>query len=96
MKIRVQKLSEAPNCIVNACPPEAYVYGGPNNLSVPVDYTIEGFLLFPIKIGEPVVVNRTSRNGVQVNGIFKSTEVVALEGNTFQTKNSIYKFEYIE
>lgn len=60
-------------------------------VSVPVDFWVEGYLLAPLKVGEQVVMRRDTRNGVKVDGIFTSSEVMRVTPDGFQTLNSIYR-----
>lgn len=46
-----------------------------NTTSLPLDYTLTGVLLVPPRIGGKVKVLRTTRNGIEVPGVFGSTEV---------------------
>jgi len=73
------------------------------NMSIPTDYFLEGYLLKEIKIGEPVMVERISRNGQKIGGFFTTSTVLEFswqekmdyEFGIFKTLNSIYKLEYI-
>ena len=61
-----------------------------NTTSLPVNYTLTGLLLVPPRIGGKVKVLRTTRNGIEVPGVFESTEVVEIGEDGFTTLNSDY------
>lgn len=75
------------------------------NMSLPVDYYLEGYLLEEIKVGKPVLVERISRNGEKIGGFFSTSFVREIsyqenknqEGGCwfFKTLNSIYRMDYI-
>jgi hypothetical protein len=54
------------------------------------------YLRGPIEVGKPVVIDRTSRNGVEVSGLFESSPVVAILDGGFETENSVYQLEVVE
>ena len=69
-----------------------YYFGHVNpGRSLPITYSLEGWLVAPPKVGAVVQVLRTWRNGVALPGIFISTPVTAVpnEGE-FHTVNSKY------
>ena len=66
-----------------------------NSTSLPVDYTLTGVLLVPPRIGGKVKVLRTTRNGIEVPGVFESTEVVEIGEHGFTTFNSVYLLKTI-
>lgn len=68
----------------------------PAGFSLPIDYTIEGELVGSITVGEPVVVNRDTRNGVKSEGRFQTSTVTQVTKHTFQTQNSVYDFEILQ
>ncbi|RXK55887.1 hypothetical protein ESB00_08405 [Oleiharenicola lentus] len=74
-----------------------YYYGRPGNAgSMPVEYTLMGWLVLPPAIGEQVRLLRVCRNGVMTPGVFTSTEVIKIPGEgEFHTRNSIYRYEEI-
>lgn len=75
------------------------------DVSLPVDYYLEGYLLEEIKIGNPVLVERISRNGEKIGGFFSTSFVREIshqenknqEGGYwfFKTLNSVYRMDYI-
>lgn len=54
-------------------------------------YTVKGFLLKPIKIGDNLLLARTNRNGVEQLGLFTSSKIVDIQGDVVQTANSYWK-----
>ena len=64
--------------------------------SIPIDYWVEGYLINPLKVGEPAMIQRTVRNGVEVSGFMTTSEIIEINGDIFETLNSIYKIEYLE
>lgn len=91
MRIRIQKMSETPGG-ASARKMEDHIPGDENadGKSLPVDYTIEGELVNPIQVGQPVLVARDKRNGVPSTGVFISTPVLECGTNFFRTRNSLY------
>jgi hypothetical protein len=67
----------------------------PAKFSLPVDYVIEGVLQGQVTIGESVIVQRDTRNGVKMPGIFQTSPVTSWDGKTFHTRNSVYDFEVL-
>lgn len=97
MKIKITKLSASEAPLYPTPEKEKYIPGQFNGLvSLPIEYSIEGTLCYPIKVGERVIVNRTKRNNINCDGIFGSSKVVSFDEKTFTTTNSIYKYEYID
>ena len=94
-RIVIKKLDIAAN--PNLTPKEEdYIPGdNPGTTSTPVNYEIEGYLLYPMKIGEAVTVHRFRRNNVAAEGLFETSPVTELTDNTFKTANSLYKYEYL-
>ena len=63
--------------------------------SLPVNYTIEGYLNSDIQVGSNVVVARTKRDGVECLGMFCSSTVLEVSENCFVTRNSVYRYKYL-
>lgn len=95
MKIVIQKISEAPGAKYPAAKPEEYNYGKLNPTSIPVDYTVEGILITNIEIGKSVIILREKRNGIPIEGFFRSSAVTEIGAGYFKTTNSIYKVQKI-
>lgn len=78
---------------------DQYVPGTANNIlenkSLPIEYSIEGELLYPMEIGKDVFVLRTKRNGVAATGYFQTSKLTEVSENTFKTQNSVYSYKYL-
>ena len=69
-----------------------WIAGSTDNAgSFPVGYAMKGILRSPVRIGEHIDLHRTHRNGICIDGDFKSTPVIAVSGGCLaETFNSIY------
>ena len=95
-KVKISKVAHLENALHNTIPLSDYVAGQDNgNISLPVDYWLEGFMVEPPSVGKSLIVARTSRNGVDVGGYFTTSEVTEITEDGFKTLNSLYKLEYI-
>lgn len=75
----------------------AYKHGVLNkNTSIPVDYWVEGYLVRPIEVGGYAAIDRRIRNGEEVSGFMTTSQILEVNGDIFETLNSIYKIEYLE
>jgi hypothetical protein len=90
--VSVTKLSASRNPVTNPGDWETYVPGGDNIDSLPVDYTMKGFLTEIVQVGECIHLDRTERNGITAEGEFTSTTIVRINaaGSSAETFNSIY------
>ena len=100
MKVKVKKLK--PSDVPKMATPkmEDYRVGELNeNVSLPINYEIEGTCDDIPKVGFSFSVLRTKRNGVESFGFFFTSPVKNLiqTGDTFffETENSIYQFEIL-
>jgi hypothetical protein len=94
--VRITKINQVtdPACITPNF--NDYTPGVDNgHVSLPNKYTIEGTLIEDIQLNKPVVVSRTSRNGVKSFGLFQTSPVTEITENGFNTLNSIYVLEVI-
>jgi hypothetical protein len=92
MLVKLIKLRAAPNAVSEPGSWDTYVPGSLlNSSSLPVDYELVGRLVQAPAVGRCVRVLRISRNGVKQLGVFQSTEVIKVCGDTFETPNSIYR-----
>jgi len=90
--VRVRKLCTCENPLVGPGSWADWKPGEQNNLSLPTDYELRGFLLQPVEIGKMIVVYRTHRNGLRVDGLFRSTFVCDIEKESVAvTYNSRYQ-----
>jgi len=97
MRIRIEKIAEAQGGLP-ANDRQLHIDGQEQdgNVSLPLEYTIEGNLIGEMEIGEPVIVARDTRNGVKVSGMFTTSPVQEINGRTFKTRNSVYHFKFLE
>ena len=92
--IKLTKLAAVPERAALTPGWEGFKPGRDNgDVSLPIDYTAEGYLAEDIKIGQCIVLNRTKRNGVTMPGILTTSPLQGLEGNRAETKNSVYTIE---
>lgn len=88
----VQKTGAAPNAKFPPGDKDTHPYGAATaSTSLPIGYTILGWLLSPPVVGECVCVLRLRRNEVWCEGVFMSSPVTAVEGDIFITRNSSYR-----
>ena len=96
MNIRIKKIAAQFDAPYSTPLWEDYTPGTDNgNVSIPLEYWIEGILQAPIEVGYAVNVLRKIRNGVEVGGWFQTSIVIAMTDKTFDTKNSRYSYEQI-
>lgn len=97
MRLRITKLAESPGGLpARDALDHIPGHSQPETFSLPIEYTVEGILMEPIQVGRSVLMERDTRNGVQHPGIFQTSKVTEVKGNTFRTLNSIYNFEVIK
>ena len=74
-----------------------HIMGEPNdnNTSIPVEYNLEGSLIYDIEVGKNVIVERTKRNGEEVCGMFTTSRVTEVGNNYFKTQNSVYSYKFL-
>lgn len=91
-KVKITKLTALPNAPVAAAKWDEYKLGsGDNVLSTPVDYEVEGVLAEDIVVGKCVEMLRTKRNGVEMPGLFTTSQVTFIDKEFFTTQNSKYR-----
>jgi len=97
MKIKLTKFAKSDRAIFPTPDKKDYKDGQENEgVSLPIDYWIIGELQREIKEGSCIKVIREERNGIKMLGIFTSSPVVKIEGDTIETSNSVYKIEYLD
>jgi len=64
--------------------------------ALPTDYTLVGYLMGPVRVGNIIDVWRTMRNGVEIQGHFTSSAVVEIRGDIVSTQNSQWRIEVLE
>jgi len=95
--VRLTKIKASENPEYETPQWNAYKHGVVNKgTSIPVDYWVEGYLIRPIKVGEYAAIDRRIRNGKEVFGFMTTSQILEINGDIFQTLNSIYKIEYIK
>jgi len=98
--VRLKKLSAVENPLTPTPEMSNYLPGQDNgNVSLPVEYTVEGYLDTEVVIGQSLQIDRVSRNGIMSKGVTITSPVVKHEpspnGGTIYTANSVYQLEVI-
>ena len=97
MKVKLTKINKAENPRHKTPDKKDYKFGEINrDVSVPLDYWLIGELVGDITVGKGIVIAREIRNGVKVEGLYRSSRVKKIDGDTIETDNSIYKIEYLK
>jgi hypothetical protein len=91
----IKKVGELADAKVKAASWDKHVPGADSALSLPVEYIVEGILMNDIVCGEPVRMDRTKRNGIEMLGFFVTSPVTGIDGDTFKTLNSLYHVESV-
>ena len=106
--VRLTKVSAVPNPLCPTPLAENYIQGTDNgDVSLPLDYVAEGYLLGEIKVGLPILMERWVRNGSSIMGYFESSPITACNVccatcpsetaiQYIATHNSLYRLEPIE
>jgi len=97
-KIKIKKLSACENPEFPTADQESYVCGSipQEDVSLFVDYEAVGWVESMPEVGKTFQMLRTERNGVSCSGLFQTSPIAKVEGNTFETSNSIYQLEEIK
>lgn len=99
--VKISKIGIAANALYPTPAVEEYIPGEDNGaVSLPVSYTVEGYLVSPIKKTQHITVQREKRNGISVAGFFSTSEVEKLTkindtNYVVETLNSVYTVEYL-
>ena len=88
--VSIKKLSAVETPALSTATKDEFVPGAWNTKSPPVDYTVEATLLSDIEVGKPAAMLREKRNGVEVPGIWVTSNVLEIDQNKFYTENSVY------
>ena len=64
---------------------------GSEKKSLPINYTVKGFLEEPVSVGKPIRMGRIESNGRKALGLFISSAVTKIENNIIHTFNSVYR-----
>ena len=94
--IYIEKLAEVPGGLP-ARNMDEHIMGKPNDnySSIPIEYNLEGYLLYEIEVGKNVIVERTKRNGEEVCGMFTTSRVTEVGDKYFKTQNSLYSYKFL-
>ena len=94
--IYIEMLAEVPGGLP-AIKMEEHIAGESqgNNYSIPVEYNLEGSLIYDIEVGKNVIVERTKRNGEEVCGMFTTSRVTEVGASYFKTQNSVYSYKFL-
>ena len=95
-QIYIEKLAEVPGGLP-AIKMEEHIAGEcqGDNYSIPVEYNLEGSLIYDIEVGKNVIVERTKRNGEEVCGMFTTSRVTEVGASYFKTQNSVYSYKFL-
>lgn len=101
MQFKITKMAEAVYPDFKSAEWKNYALGRDNGeVSLPLDYTLEGSFILDMKVGGTMFVARTSRNGVKAPGQFMSSVITKItEENKIKivtTRNSVYLVEEIK
>lgn len=94
--IYIEKLAEVKGGLP-ARSMEEHIMGKPNDnySSIPIEYNLEGYLLYEIEVGKNVFIVRIKRNGVKVRGLLTTSRVTEVGDNYFKTQNSVYSYKFL-
>ena len=94
--IYIEKLSEVTGGLP-AIKMEEHIAGESqgDNYSIPIEYNLEGSLIYDIEVGKNVIVERIKRNGIEVRGLFTTSRVTEVGNNYFKTQNSLYSYKFL-
>lgn len=96
-QIYIEKLAEVPGGLP-ARNMDEHIMGEPNDncySSIPIEYNVEGYLLYEIEVGKNVFIDRLKRNGVDVRGVFTTSRVTEVGDKYFKTQNSLYSYKFL-
>lgn len=102
MKVKISKIKHLDTALVACGEWGKYNAGVDNgNVSLPVEYTVEGNLIGGVVTGVSLSVCRTKRNDVVCDGVFQTSPVMAfsrVSPNKYEieTKNSLYLLEILD
>ena len=96
--IKLKKISEAAAPKYRAANWEEYKCGEDNkDVSLPIEYELTGNIVSDVNVGQYLVIDRKTRNGVECSGYFRSTTIknITEQDNlkVIETENSVYLLE---
>lgn len=94
--IQIEKIKAAEDPDFRTPDESEYTPGETNpGMSLPVEYTVEGILIFDIALDHSVTIERHTRNGVDTLGFMVTSPVTDIdqkENHTLvTTRNSVYR-----
>ena len=95
--IYIEKLAEVKGGLP-ARSMDEHIMGESNNngeFSIPIEYNVEGYLLYEIEVGKNVFIVRIKRNGVEVRGLLTTSRVTEVGDKYFKTQNSVYSYKFL-
>ena len=94
--IYIEKLAEVEGGLP-ARSMEEHNMGKPNDryTSIPIEYNVEGYLLYEIEVGKNVFIDRIKRNGEEVRGLLTTSRVTEVGDKYFKTQNSVYSYKFL-
>lgn len=97
MRVRIKKISAVEGADCPTVAPGVWKCGQDNgDVSPPVEYEVEGELLWDVAVGRPCLLYRDKRNGVAAYGVFKTSRVTSVTDTGFTTLNSVYEMERLD
>src|SRR6476660_8700610 len=101
MKVKITKIKEAESPKFRSAQWDEWQTGKDNpDVSLPIEYELEGTVVKEAVIGESMVVARTKRNGISAIGMFATSTIQDITTykkiTVIETMNSVYWMEEIE
>jgi len=100
-RVRVRKIGAVEKPVAPSAEWSKFILGQDVNgdVSLPIEYELEGVQMGDPKLNHPYVIARDTRNGVKITGQFTSTPVQSITttsyGVIFETANSIYTVHFL-
>lgn len=101
-KVKMTKVGAVEDTNIKTPEWEEYKMGEDNpGYSVPVQYWVTGRLIQDMAFDHGVMILRDTRNGVEVDGIMRTSPIVRMTKKTdkileLETENSVYLIEELE
>lgn len=96
MKIRIKKLKESTGSLYSTPDKDSFEPGKDNGeVSLPVDYEVEGIMINTMEVGKSLRIERHKRNGIVVLGLTVTSPIKEITDKTFTTDNSVYTYEIL-
>ena len=96
--IKLRKISESALPVCRAANWDNFIAGEDNgDVSLPIEYELTGNIVSDVNVGQHLVIDRKTRNGVDCSGYFRSTTIkkITKQDNlkVIETENSVYLLE---